>query len=764
MRDQTILKILSLVGVALILAAILFSVFSSDRLITPLATPNPTLPPLPTLNVTPPVSLAELATQYPDLAPILTDPELDSVYKEFLLAYQEGGEEAALELARRRGLLTPEGDVRLTLVLDTEDNAPLAAQLEGAGIQVVSAYRDRVNVAVPLDLIRAQAQADEPGAFFEQLTELEHVIAVRLPEQYIPHDSGIQGEGVAVIGADEWYAAGFTGAGLRIGVLDQGFAGYRALLGVELPDEVTVEYFGWYDDDIDHGTACAEIIHEVAPDAELFFAGYDGSNAALGEAVEWLQAQGVKIISHSAGNLVGRRDGSGWGARLVDDLAAKGILWVNAAGNEARSHYRGVFSDEDGDSIHEFMPGEEAMALYNSEEYILVVLSWEDDWKRPVQDYELFLYDGAGRKLASSENPQSGEANQEPVEGIIYEADGETIYAVVTAYDVSEAATLDIFVKGAEVAHASPGHTICPPGDAIGSLTVGAVEWRTDVLADYSSQGPTADGRLKPEISAPTGVSGATYGLQGFDGTSASAPHVAGAAALVWQAHPEFTRQEVVDFLLANAVDRGPAGPDTGYGYGRLQLPAPPTGESGPTSTSPPATAPVPAATDTPAVLPSPTPVAYVTPEVPPVPPSGIGGGLSLLTGLGLVVGGVGCTGIGLLLVGGIGLGIMRRRTQRVQVPPSAFAPPYPPPSPFPPTYPAPPPPPSEQPQPTHCRFCNAALRPGARFCSACGRRLAPEHRPRYCRHCGARLREGVRFCSRCGKPIRLTVSENYYF
>ncbi|MEA3308175.1 MAG: hypothetical protein U9Q70_01505 [Chloroflexota bacterium] len=116
-------------GAILLLAAGIFYLTAQT---TPLAAPTPALPTLPALELPPPPSLAELAEQYPHLAPILTDPELDSVYKEFLLAYNEGGEEAALELARRRGLLTTEGDIRITLVLDTEDNAPLVVQLEGA--------------------------------------------------------------------------------------------------------------------------------------------------------------------------------------------------------------------------------------------------------------------------------------------------------------------------------------------------------------------------------------------------------------------------------------------------------------------------------------------------------------------------------------------------------------------------------------------------------------------------------------------------------
>jgi len=752
--------------------------------------------PLP--EITPPPSLSDLAEQYPELAPILTDPALGSVYKEFLVAYQEGGEEAAMELARQRGLLTPDGNVRITLVLDTEDHAPLVAQLEAVGLTVVSAYRDRVNVSVPVELIEAGLQADEPGAIFAQLTELEHVIAVRLPERAVPHGSDVDGEGVDVIGAGEWHQAGFTGVGLRIGVLDLGFAGYQELLGLELPDQVMVERFGWIEEDTPHGTACAEIIHEVAPDAELFLAWYDGSDAAMGEATDWLVAQGVDIISHSAGGMIGPRDGSEWDAQLVDDLAAQGVLWVNAAGNEALSHYRGIFTDEDGDGLHEFLPGEEMMPLPN-QGYVEAYLMW-DDWEQTRQDYELFLLDAAGETLAVSEEPQSGEEGQWPVEWLTFETGGETVYVAVQVYEADRAVTLDVFVypMDLEDRYQEPAYTICPPSDAVGSLTVGAANWWDDSLAYYSSQGPTSDGRVKPEISAPTAVTGASYGDSvaqdedaGFNGTSSACPHVAGTAALVWQAHPEFSRQEVVDYLLANTIDLGAPGLDTGYGYGRLQLSSPPSAAlPSPALTPTPAPASGPAAT--PAPLPTPTPVAYVTPA--PAPVSGAGASLLGLTGLGLIAGGMGCAGAGLLLVGGAGLLILGRRAQRAQpVPqpaptPAPYVPPPPSPTPAPyvppsaPPTPAPyvpppapptpahrvplPPPPSPAPhvppprptptppQPTHCQSCGAAIRSGARFCPVCGLPLVSDRRPRYCRHCGAQLKEGARFCPRCGKAV----------
>jgi len=692
--------------------------------------------PTPQLQFTPPVSLSELATQYPRFAPLLTNPELGSIYKEFLLAYEEGGKEAALEMARQRGLLTPEGDVAVTLILDTEDPGALVAQLEGIGVTVVSAYRDRVNVAIPIALIESSLESDEPGAILNQLTELEHVIAIRLPPKRVQDGGAITTEGAAVIEADRWHEAGFTGAGVRIGVLDLGFRGYEQLLGTELPDHVDVATFGFFDPEEVHGVACAEIIHDVAPDAQLFFAWYDGSDAGLGEAVDWLLSQGVHIISHSASSLAGPRDGSEWEARLVDDVAARGILWVNSTGNAALSHYRGLFTDQDGDSFHEFGPGDEVLALPNSG-YVEVMLNWEDDWGSASQDLELYLYDARGNELGSSEDEQTGQPGQEPVEGIgYYHTQGRTVYAVVRAYRLDYPVMLDIFVDGAEVEYPSPAYSLGPPSDAIGALAVGAAKWQDDSLAPYSSQGPTVDGRLKPEISAPTGVSSVTYGREEFQGTSASCPHVAGAAALVWQAHPEFTRQEVVDFLLSNALDLGVTGPDTGYGYGRLRLPQPVQATPVPLPTP----TPLPEQWPTPAYPPvlTPTPVAYSTPQPPPSPSAGVRGGVLSVAGVMVLGTGLCCLGVSLLLIGGVGLFISRRGISRGQPPMPPYAPP--PATPYTP--------------PGRCPKCGTAVTPGARFCRNCGHHLGPAVSIQRCPYCGTELRSGARFCPNCGKRV----------
>ncbi|MFZ1753621.1 MAG: S8 family serine peptidase, partial [Caldilineaceae bacterium] len=61
-----------------------------------------------------------------------------------------------------------------------------------------------------------------------------------------------------------------------------------------------------------------------------------------------------------------------------------------------------------------------------------------------------------------------------------------------------------------------------------------------------------------------------------FSGTSAAAPHVAGAAALVKQAYPQASPAEIRAFLQGRALDVGAAGRDTQTGVGRLWLGTPP--------------------------------------------------------------------------------------------------------------------------------------------------------------------------------------------
>ncbi len=125
----------------------------------------------------------------------------------------------------------------------------------------------------------------------------------------------------------------------------------------------------------------------------------------------------------------------------------------------------------------------------------------------------------------------------------------------------ADSGTLFVVAAGNEGPGAS---TLGSPGTAEAALTVGAVD-RQDAMADFSSRGPTADGALKPDITAPgveivaakaaEGWMGdpAADGYVSMSGTSMATPHVAGAAAILAQEHPDWTGAQIKAALTASA-------------------------------------------------------------------------------------------------------------------------------------------------------------------------------------------------------------------
>ncbi len=109
---------------------------------------------------------------------------------------------------------------------------------------------------------------------------------------------------------------------------------------------------------------------------------------------------------------------------------------------------------------------------------------------------------------------------------------------------------------------------ISPPGDADHVLTVGAVN-AEGVLANFSSVGNTADGRIKPDVVA-VGSQASTIKTDGtvgkLDGTSFASPILCGMVACLWQARPELTAKELIE-LVRRSGDRADF-PDNIYGYG----------------------------------------------------------------------------------------------------------------------------------------------------------------------------------------------------
>jgi subtilisin family serine protease len=105
-----------------------------------------------------------------------------------------------------------------------------------------------------------------------------------------------------------------------------------------------------------------------------------------------------------------------------------------------------------------------------------------------------------------------------------------------------------------------PAGSLAAPADNGNVITVGALASTLQSEAIYSSRGPTADGRPKPDVLAP--AAGPLGGV--FSGTSAAAPHVAGALALLQEAFPRAAREALTDLLMARVQPVAVAVGDSG--------------------------------------------------------------------------------------------------------------------------------------------------------------------------------------------------------
>ncbi len=114
----------------------------------------------------------------------------------------------------------------------------------------------------------------------------------------------------------------------------------------------------------------------------------------------------------------------------------------------------------------------------------------------------------------------------------------------------------------------SAWYYITAPADAFDILTVGAVD-STNVIGDFSSRGPSFDARVKPEVvsmGVASGVQGLSGGLARGNGTSFSSPILAGSVASLWQAYPEVSAKEMIQWVRQSG-DRH-HNPDATYGFG----------------------------------------------------------------------------------------------------------------------------------------------------------------------------------------------------
>jgi hypothetical protein len=161
---------------------------------------------------------------------------------------------------------------------------------------------------------------------------------------------------------------------------------------------------------------------------------------------------------------------------------------------------------------------------------------------------------------------------------------GDVAVTTVAADMAAQRGILVVTAAGNE----GPGsRSVWTPADGDSVLAIGA-EDSTGAIAFFSSRGPTADGRIKPDFTAPGSAVCVVTDIgkvRRLDGTSFSTPLVAASAALVKQMHPTLLPMDLRAAFRSTATKR--AAPDTIYGWGRPDVAAAAVFPSGVTATAP---------------------------------------------------------------------------------------------------------------------------------------------------------------------------------
>lgn len=467
---------------------------------------------------------------------------------------------------------------RMTVLARPGETARVATELSRGALRVVRRRGRVLEIVAPPSRVRAlgalagvASVAEAPTAFGDEVV----------------------GEGVQRSGAAPMIDVGNGGRGLTIAVIDLGFGtalSARQAAG-ELPPSSRLQLVSFdpvkgiaganaYGNATNHGELVAQTVYDFAPNARYIFVSYHTEGDFLA-AADWLTARRPDIVVHSNSFIEGTFDGAGPEAQAVDRAAAAGILWFNSAGNYAESHWSGPWADADGDGALDLAAG--GVFERQAGAPITFALSWSVVAGETPPDLDLVLEtqspDGSWVAVRTSADVQAAGARpSERVVGYVPPAQGFYRVRAVHMAGPEPAGVLSIFSRDVPLGPlgGSSASSVPTPGDAAGSITVGAVDWRGNTLKSYSSQGPTLDGRAKPDVVAPTNTRIlSASGPRSVGGTSNAAPNAAGVAAILLAARRAakipFSYDAVRAILEDTALDLGEPGSDPAFGFGRVR-------------------------------------------------------------------------------------------------------------------------------------------------------------------------------------------------
>ena len=496
----------------------------------------------------------------------------------------------------------------------SREHVGLLRKIEDLGGTIVNAFPQYRAIRALLPLGIVEKLADDPAVTF-----------IEPAAQATTNTGSVTGEGDATHrAAAARNVFGVTGAGVSVGVLSDSvdFLATSQGLGdipancpagppcmTVLPGQSGVPGTG-------EGTAMLEIVADVAPGSNLFFATAFAGQASFAANIIALQAAGCQVIVDDVTYFAESPFQDGVISQAVNTVSAAGALYFSSARNSGNQNdgtsgtWEGDFAD--GGAVGAPVPGSGRLHSFGGTTFDTinaggssrrVDLFWSDPQGASGNDYDLFVLNAAGTAvLASSTNSQTGSQNP-------YEAIGPPAFTPLVGHRIvivkanaaanrfihldTGRARLAISTNGNVRGHnasGAPNAFSVAATDVANSFPNPFAGGATNPVETFSSDGPrrifytpagvpitpgdvSSTGGMvlqKPDITAADGnaSSAAIPGFNPFFGTSAAAPHAAAIAALLRSFTPTPTPAQIRTALTSSALDIEAPGFDRDSGAG----------------------------------------------------------------------------------------------------------------------------------------------------------------------------------------------------
>ncbi len=438
-------------------------------------------------------------------------------------------------------------------------------------------------MAIEVPAVALKGLQNNPNVEYVEEDVLRHAFALTSPSTGTPYTAGqLVPYGIKQVQAD--LLSDVNAANRKVCIIDSGInRDHEDLSGNSMTGQYDAGTGWWYTDENHHGTHVAGTIAAINNSGvgvvgvnanrqlklhivKVFGADGWAYSSTLASAANQCGAAGANVISMSLGG--GRSNKTE--QRAFDALQAKGVLNVAAAGN-------------DGNTVISYPAGYASVMMVGAVDENKV---WAD-FSQYNAKMELA---GPGVSVLSTVPMNSGSQPALTVGTTVYAPgamDGspvKTVTAPLADFGLGDKANTAVSGKVCLIARGTIDFAVkianCQSSGGVGAVVYNNVAGGFSGTAGSGSTIPSVSASdtegtaLKAQLgqSATVKVTPTSYAY--FDGTSMATPHVSAVAALVWSYYPTCTGTQIRNSLTRSALDLGPAGRDTKYGFGLVQAKA----------------------------------------------------------------------------------------------------------------------------------------------------------------------------------------------